>query len=190
MADKTIPDTKEKLLDLNILTLEGTVNSEMIMFVKESLAKLMLRGSPMITVLISSSGGSVDIGLSIYDLLKLYPGEKTALVTCYAKSIATVIMQACERRLCTPNAMVMIHHISTDSISLDEIRDAERFKTIMHRMETRQSKIYAILMQRTRKTEDEIKKECAKDRDLFVPEAIAFGLVDGIWDKPIDQINK
>ena len=50
-------------------------------------------------------------------------------------------------------------------------------------MEHDQNHLYRILSERTGKSVSVIREECAKDRDMSVDEAKAFGLIDEVWAK-------
>src|SRR5258706_13842770 len=102
-----------QLLDKNIIEIAGEVDADMIMYVREAMLRLIAKGNPDITVLINSNGGSVTCGLDIYDVLKYYTGKKTGIVQRFAKSMAAVILQACERRQTMRHSIIHIHHVST-----------------------------------------------------------------------------
>lgn len=177
-------NTKEDLLDKNIVSVIGKVDGDMVFYIRDSMAKLICRDSPDIFVTIFSGGGNVAAGLDIFDMLKLYPGKKTAVVFGNAKSMAAVIMQACETRLATKHSRIMIHHISSGDISLDTLRDKSRREKFVADMERNQEYLYQILSERTGKDVTVIREECAKERDMSADEAKSFGLIDEIWTKP------
>jgi ATP-dependent protease ClpP protease subunit len=56
------------------------------------MALLNLKDNPPIQINITSSGGDVDSGLLIYDLIRLYPGETTGRVVGFARSIALIVL--------------------------------------------------------------------------------------------------
>ena len=174
---------QEKMLEKNVILVSGTVNIDMVNYIKESIGDLICRGSPDIYLMISSGGGNVKIGLDIIDMLNLYSGKKTAIVVNYARSMAAVILQVCEFRVATKHARIMIHHISSDDVSLDILRDKDKLAKLVASMESDQEYLYRILSDRTGKDVSVIRDECAKDRSMSVGEAKAFGLIDEIWTK-------
>jgi ATP-dependent Clp protease protease subunit len=173
----------EKMLEKKILLIQGKVDGDMVCYIRESVAQLICQGSPDVFVAICSGGGSVTAGLDIYDILGLYSGKKTALVFNYARSMAAVILQACEERMATTHSKIMIHHISTNDISLDTLRSEDKLNERKKAMERDQDYLYRILSDRTGKSITDITNECFKDRDMNVDEAKAFGLIDKIWTK-------
>lgn len=175
-----LDQTQLELLNQSTIDLGGEVDEDMILYVREALLRLTVKGSPSITVLITSRGGSVEVGLDIYDALRLYTGEKTGIVLGFAKSMAVLILQACEKRKCMRHATLLIHHISRREVSLDILRDPIKLKEVRDDLEASQSRLYVILGARTCKTVDVIREECAKERDMTAEEALAFGLVDEV----------
>ena len=173
-------ETHNNLLLKDSLWLGGKVDGDMADYVGESFAKLMARGAPPITVYITSSGGSVTVGLDIYDMLSVYPGRVKGVVAAFARSIAVVILQACTTRTAFEHARILIHHISTQEITLDEMRSWKKKQEILADMEKNQERLYRILSRRTGKPVADIRRTCKKNKDMTAREALAFGLIDDI----------
>ncbi len=177
---KKLDGTTAALLDKNILLIHSKIEGDTVLHVYRCLAILEGRGSPDVEIRIFTSGGNVRAGLDIYDALRRYKGKKTGVVYAYARSMGAIILQACEERICLQHAAVLIHHINTQSVSLDVLEDNERFEKMRQSMWTDQRALYAILAKRTGKSEEEICEACKKDRDMDAKEALAFGLIDRI----------
>lgn len=178
--DKDVRKAMAALLEKNVVVLSLKVDGDMVMHVYKCLAILESRDSPDIEVRIFTNGGSVRAGLDIYDALRRYKGKKTGVVYAYARSMGAIILQACDDRICLQHAAVLIHHINTQSISLDVIEDPKRLAKLRESMWTDQRAIYGILVQRTGKSEKEIRDTCKKDQDMSAAEAFKFGLIDRI----------
>ena len=168
------------LLEKGIIDLPGDVDETMALYVREAILRFITKGSPPITIRITSTGGSVDIGLDIYDTLRHYPGNKTGLVQGYAKSMAAMMLQACNERHCMRHSRILIHHISRRQVNLDVLRDEKKIQEVRDDLEKSQAMLYKILSDRTKKTVDEIRKECEKEREMSAEEALEFGLIDQI----------
>ncbi len=179
-------NTERSFLKKKTIVVIGEINEKKVLYIQNSLAELYLSGSPDILVIISSKGGSVDCGLSIYDLLTLYPGKKTAVVTGEASSMASVILQACDKRFGTANASILVHNIRR-RLTLDDLRDKRRLGEIIEDMEKVQNKIYDIVTKKSGKNLEQIKEKYEKDEPMTVEEAISFGFLDGVWDKPLPK---
>jgi ATP-dependent Clp protease protease subunit len=180
---KPLTETQKKLVEKGILDLAGKIDAEMAEYVRSAIPELIAYDAPPLTVFISSSGGDVHIGLSIYDMLNAYPNTTTGIVVIEAKSMAAVILQACTIRKALTNSEILIHHISRSSVSLDIIRDAKKLEKVAKGLEMRQSKINKILADRTKKSIEEIRRVCELNREMNVEEAIEFGLVDSVYTK-------
>ena len=179
-----IKEIKAALLNKNIITIAGDVCDDMMRDAGEKLVELYHKGSPDIYVLISSFGGSVECGLDIVDLFNLYKGKKTAIVCHQAYSIAAVILQACDKRLATPYSRILIHNLSK-RLSLDTLRDEKKLREAILEAEKLQTQVYNLVAKRIEKHPDVIREEYDKNKSMSVQEALAFGLLDGIWDKPL-----
>ena len=78
---KELDETQQKLLKSGIIDIGGSVDADMALYVREALLRLRAEGNPPVSLHITSSGGSVSIGLDIYDTIRLYLGQKTGIVT-------------------------------------------------------------------------------------------------------------
>ncbi len=180
MRHYSLSRVQADLLKKNIIDLQGDVDGDMVLYVHDALAELIAKGSPNIDVLISSGGGKVLAGLDICDLLRFYKGKKTGIILCYAKSMAAIILQVCDKRLCAKHARVLIHHINGGSFTLDQLRSKKTMKAIKRGMERDQAQLYSILAEKTGQSRKKIVKACRKDRDMSAREALKFGLIDEI----------
>lgn len=171
---------QKKLLKQRIISIGGEVDGSMAMYVREALLRLMGQGSPDIKVLITSGGGSVSVGLDIYDAIRLYPGKTTGIAHGIASSMAAIILQGCTKRIAAVHSRILIHHISTREVNLDVLRDQKRIARMRDDLEKDQTKLYAILAVRTKRSINSIKNECVKDRQMTAEEALEFGLIDEI----------
>jgi ATP-dependent Clp protease protease subunit len=177
----------DRLLAKRIITIDGEINGDKVIYIKKCLVNLLLQGSPPVKVIISSNGGKVMAGLDIYDLLKLYSGKKTGVIVCEARSMAAVVLQACDYRLATQNAGIMIHN-TKGGITHDELMDEEKIKKLRQEYIDTQKRINVLLSVRTGKSIEEIKTQCAKEEDMSAHEAKEFGLIDGVWTKTLAEI--
>lgn len=179
--------TSDRLIAKRIIAIDGEINDNKVHYIKNCLVSLLLQGSPPVKVIISSGGGNVGAGMDIYDLLKLYPGKKTAVVVCEARSMAAVILQACDRRLATQNAGITIHNTS-GGVTHDELMDEEKIKKLRQEYTDCQKRINIIFSSRANKSLEEIKIQCAKNEDMCAEKAKEFGLIDEVWTKTLNDI--
>ena len=166
--------------DEPIIDIVGDVESPMFAYVRSAVMFLRSRNAPDVQVFITSPGGNVDVGLDVYDLLRLYPGKKTATVYDKAASMGAMILQACDVRRSAKHSHILIHHISRGFISLDVLRSKKKSAEWREDMEKSQKRLYDILSERTGKTVSQIRAACAKDEFMTAQEALEFGLIDEI----------
>ncbi len=181
--------TNRALLERNIILLDGDIGGAMVEHMYESLQIMEARGSPEIEIRLFSNGGSVRAGLDIFDALRRYKGKKTGVVYAYARSMAAVILQACDDRVCLEHAKVLIHHVNAQSVSLDVIDNPKLLAKMRKDMAANQQSLYEILSARTKKRETEIRRVCKRDQDMNADEALKFGLIDTI-EKGSSSKNK
>ena len=172
------------LLDKRTLDLNGRIEGDMVMYVREALMMLTGLGSPEIEVRISSSGGNCHAGFDIYDLLRLYKGKKTGVVVCYSRSMAVIILQACDIRCCARHAKILIHHPSArdnreEPLNIDFLSTEKSVRKLVSDMRRDQNRIYQVL-KRCGQTAKAIRRVCLKDEDMSAEEAKEFGLIDKI----------
>lgn len=62
-----------------------------------------------ITIILNSEGGDVNSGFAIYDAIKNCQNEVTIKVIGVAMSIASIILQAADKRIATKHSRLMVH---------------------------------------------------------------------------------
>jgi ATP-dependent Clp protease protease subunit len=179
------PQTREILVNLLKLTspeviLRGDVDADMEGYVFWAFAYLRSVGSPGVKVTVDSGGGSATRGQSIYDIIRLYEGQTTALVLSDAHSAASLIVQGCARRTMTRHAKMCIHNPSKQSVSLDVLSNTKRRTKLVSELTEYQRALIQGYMHRTGQTERVIKKKLAEDVMMTAQEALDFGLIDEI----------
>lgn len=137
-----------------------------------------------IQVSINSFGGSVITALSIYTLIKEHAGPVEIRVNGAAISAATIITSAPNARVIVPKgAVMMIHRISSEAAgTTDDLQ-----KTI-DRMEILEKNVVDIYMEKTGKTEKEIRKAMEAETWLSASAAVEFGLADAL-DETVTVTN-
>jgi ATP-dependent protease ClpP protease subunit len=170
------------LAKAKVFVIDGEINLKTLELTKSIASRLLVAGAPDVAVIIDSKGGGVDAGLDIFDILDTYPGHKTAIVYGRASSIAAVILQACDQRLCAQHATILIHD-GHDDISLTIARHPCKFAKWLKNSEKTQTKIYRILSERTGLSINKIRALSERDKHLNPMEALKHKLVDRILTK-------
>lgn len=166
--------------EVPVIDILSTIDEETFTYVREAIMYLQAAGCPPLQVTISSSGGSVGAGLAIYDLLRLYSGNTTALVLGQCCSMAAVVLQACKTRLCAKHAHVLVHEVRAETVAVSLLSSSKANQRLVEGLKSSQEYIYSILSERTGKTLVQIARLCKKDKYLTAEEALKFGLIDQI----------
>jgi ATP-dependent Clp protease protease subunit len=132
---------------------------------------------PHIQVLLSTYGGDVYDGLSLYDAIKNSNTEVD--ITCFGKimSMGIIILLASKNRKAYRNTTFMIHEISSDAIGkladLEEsVDEAKRLNKVL----------FDIIEKETRITKAQLEEIYNKKQDWFITaeEALKLGLITEI----------
>ncbi len=166
-------------LQIGIIDLVGVVDEEMMLYLRHATSWLQVNGNPTITVQISSGGGDAHCGLAIYDILRLYKGDKTGLVIEQASSAAAIILQSCTKRVAAKHATLLIHLVASTHVSMDQLYGKKLKEFKKHMLETQRS-MEEIISARTGKKLRQVRATCQKDKSMNSTEALEFGLIDEI----------
>ena len=132
---------------------------------------------PHIQILLSTYGGSVYDGLSLYDAIK---GSNTEVdITCFGKimSMGIIIMLASKTRKAYRNTTFMIHEVS--SISIGKVADMEDELTETKRLN---KILFDIIREETGITKKKLEEIYEKKKDWYLTaeEALELGLITEI----------
>lgn len=137
--------------------------------------------SEPITVYINSTGGEVNAGLLVYDIIQSSKSPVDIYCAGVAYSMAAVVLAAGwkGRRFILPHSRVMIHEpliaggVGGSATSISRVSESI--------LETRQT-LNGILAQHTGKTVDEINAATAFDNMMNAEQAVEFGICDKVVD--------
>lgn len=133
-----------------------------------------LRADDPIVVTINSSGGSVQDGVAIFNLLKAWKAEVTVDIVGWALSAASVIAMAGNKIRMAPTALMMIHAPWVDTAG-----NASELRSMAQTLDLVQEtliKAYA----RSGQSETSIRAWLAKDTWIDAEQAISLGLADEV----------
>ncbi len=156
VTDETAADIVEKLLYLDMLDHE-----------KE------------ITFYMSTPGGSISAGMSIYDTMKLIKAPVKVVVTGIAMSMGSILLSAAPKgkRFLFPSARVMIHQplimgeMSGTAVDMHiQAKELERMREELNR----------ILAEASGQSIEKISEDTDRDFFMTAKEAIDYGLADAI----------
>jgi len=143
-----------------------------------------------IAMYINSPGGSISAGLAIYDTMQFVRCEVATYCVGMAASMGAVLLAAgaAKKRFTLPNARVLIHQplirgvLTGPATELDiEAREIIRLR----------KRLYGILARHTGQSEEQIERDCDRNKWLDAAEAVEYGCVDGILERlPESSIPK
>ncbi len=133
---------------------------------------------------INSPGGVVTAGLAIFDTMNFIKAKVSTICMGQAASMGAFLLAAGEpgKRYALPNARIMIHQPLGGAQG--QATDIEiQTKEILRIKKT----LNMILAERTKQKFSKIEKDT--DRDFFMSpvEAVKYGLIDEVIEKPIEK---
>ena len=174
-------DIYSRLLEDRIVFLTGEVNDISADIVIAQLIYLEGKDPEKdISLYINSPGGSVTAGMGIYDTMNYIKCDVSTICVGMAASMGAFLLSsgAKGKRYTLPNSEIMIHQPlgGAQGQASDIAIQAEHILKIKKRMNK-------ILSENTSQPLDKIEKDVDRDFYMTAEEALAYGLVDRIFDK-------
>lgn len=134
-----------------------------------------------INIFINSGGGCVTQGFAIYDCIKGCKNFVRIMVYGECSSMASVILQAADERIMSPNSSLMIH-IGSEEYPEDHALNIKRWIEYSETLEEKTNQIYLekIKQKKNNFGIKSLQKLLTFDTILSPQEAIDLGLVDRI----------
>ncbi len=183
-------DIYSRLLRDRIVFISGTMDDEVANLVVAQLLFLSNDDPDAdISIYINSPGGSISSGLAIYDTMRFIRPEVATYCVGMAASMGAVLLAGGnhQKRYCLPNSRVLIHQplirgvLTGPATELDiEAREIIRLR----------KRLYEILATDTGQSEQQIERDCDRNKWLNAEEAIEYGCVDKILEHMSDPQNK
>lgn len=137
------------------------------------------QGKPL-TVRINSSGGSVFAAHAIYNLIKSYAGNVTAIIDGLAASAATIIAVAADKIIMPSNSMMMIHD---PMITLDGSLNEAELQECIDALKPIKESIVSAYLNRAKVPAAELHTMMKDTTWLTAKECLAKGFCDEIAGK-------
>ena len=181
-------DIYSRLLNDRIIMLCDEVNDTTASLVVAQLLYLEAQDPDKdISLYINSPGGSVTAGMAIYDTMNyikcdvstIKPDVSTICIGMAASMGAFLLSSGAKgKRYALPNAEIMIHQPSagTQGQITDMAIHLKRLEIIKKRMNK-------ILSENTGKSVETVTADCERDNFMTADEAVAYGLIDKVFDK-------
>ncbi len=140
-----------------------------------------------ISVYINSPGGSVSAGMAIYDTMQFVKPDISTICVGMAASMAQVLLCAgtSGKRFALPHSKIMMHQPlgGTQGQAADiEIYTKEMLRT--------RDMLYSIISKHSGKDVETIKKDADRDNYMTSEEALNYGLIDKVMERPPADAKK
>lgn len=178
-------DIYSRLLQERIIFLTGPVYDQVASVLCAQLLYLeSVNPKKEISFYINSPGGVVSAGLAIYDTMQYIRAPVSTVCIGQAASMGSLLLAAGEKgkRFCLPNARVMVHQPSGGAQG--QASDIEIQAQEILEVRRRLNDIYHF---HTGRSVSEIEEALERDRYLSAEEALAFGLVDEVVKRHIQD---
>jgi ATP-dependent Clp protease protease subunit len=140
-----------------------------------------------INMYIQSPGGVISAGLSIYDTMQLIRPKVSTICVGMAASMATVLLCAGAqgKRYALPHATIHMHQAvgGAQGQAADIVIAA---REIMRQQDI----IKEILVKHTKQPMDKVTHDTDRDFYLNPQQAVEYGIIDEVLDKPIEDESK
>ena len=140
-----------------------------------------------INLYINSPGGVVTAGLAIYDTMQFVRCDVSTMCIGQAASAASLLLTAGTKgkRYALPNSRVMIHQPSGGAQG--QATDIEiQAREILY-LRSRLNQIY---VKHTGQALEQIERDMERDRFMSGEDAKAYGLIDAVLDRRIEETGK
>lgn len=174
-------DSLDLLVDYGInlqekeLDVTGDVDEAMYRRISRGLAVLNQINAQKITIVLNTTGGDLFTSLAIYDVIKRNKTKVDILAVGTCQSAGTVILQAANQRLSTPNTSFMVHY-GSDHVSADYLN----VKRYMEHRDEYEDLIKTIFKDRCGWNDELYEKWNEKDTYLLPNWALHYGLIDKV----------
>ncbi len=171
-------DIYSRLLNDRIVFLNGEVNEASSSVIVAELLYLEAQDPDKdIQFYINSPGGSVTDGLAIYDTMQYIKADVSTICVGMAASMGAFLLSAGAKgkRICLPNAEVMIHQV------LGETKGQETDIQIEARHMAKIKKtLTEIIAKNCGKTYEQVYADCERNNWMSAEEAKEYGLIDNV----------
>lgn len=145
---------------------------------------------PMITLHLTSCGGSPEIGFAMYDMIKANRYPVCCIVEGYCSSAAISVLTACHVRSMTKHSRILVHQVRCDYDSQLKTKDVDDERQQLHFLEELEREI---LMEKVLISKEELDEIISHEWYLGSKDCYAKGFVDfvkGLTPEEEKEYNK
>lgn len=176
---------RASLKDRRIMVI-GEISEESTNLVTRDLVSLGLESDNPIRLLMDSEGGDLTAAFKLSDTIRLIKAPVTCVVLGLCASAATIILLACERRMCTKHSRFLVHQARRSArLTLDDNFEGKLVEIAQDGKRMR-SWIEDWYVERAKVNKETAKKLMHEgdvyDRYLSAQEAIELGFIHEIME--------
>jgi len=149
-----------------------------------TLANLASQGVAEVHLLISTPGGEVMHGISLYNMLRAFPFKLVTHNTSSVNSIGNAVFLAGEERYASPNSTFMFHGVQVGFQTASRL-DAKQLRENLGTIDADQLRIAAIIEERSQLTEPQVRAFFGEAHTMHAAEAVGAGIIDEVRDVKI-----
>jgi ATP-dependent protease ClpP protease subunit len=160
----------------------GGINDASTQAIMAAIEERLRAGKRRFVLLLSSTGGNVLAGITLYNFLRGLPAEVVTHNMGATNSIAAAVFCAGRTRLSVPHGVFLIHGVTANfpqGAALEEKQLEERLNSVRADTEN----IAGIIAGNTRRTEKQVLQDMAERLTLNPEQALAYGLVHQIREQ-------
>ena len=170
---------KDRVIFLRVVFLRGEVNEALANSIVAQLLFLEMEDPDAeISMYINSPGGSVTDGMAIFDTMRYIRPKVRTVCLGMAASMGAFLLMAGEpgMRLALPNSEVMIHQPSGGASG--QATDVQLHAQWLLRTKTKMNRLMAEM---THQPLERIERDVERDYFMTAEEALAYGVIDQIY---------
>lgn len=172
-------DIFSRILKDRIIFVNGTFNEAMASVVCAQLLFLESEDATApITISVNSGGGCVHSGLAIRDTMENISCPTIGITSGIGASMGAYLPSCCDFRAMTKRASLMVHQVSAGASG----HVADMRASFAH-TEHLNNILMSEIAENCGKTLEELLTVADRDRWIYAPESIEFGLVDAVYTK-------
>ena len=140
-----------------------------------------------VSLYIHSPGGVISAGLAIYDTIQLIKPDVSTICVGLAASMGTVLLcsGAKGKRYALPNATIHMHQAMGGAQG-----QASDIVIAARELTRQQETLKDILVKHTGQPMDKVTHDTDRDFYLNPPQAVEYGIIDEVLNKPADESEK
>jgi ATP-dependent protease ClpP protease subunit len=150
-----------------------------------TLANLANQGAAEVRLLLSTPGGDVMHGISLYNMLRAFPFRLITHNVSSVNSIGNAVFLAGEKRYASPHATFMYHGVQAGFQPPIAQLGAEQLRERLGCIDADELRIGSIIEERSKLAKPQVRAFFGEAHTMDATEAVSAGIIDEIEDVKI-----